>query len=71
MRTQESRWTIGLRDHGVWPVMVFIGLIYLVLGIVVAIPLISAIGVILMVVGLTLTLVGRSRRRIGRRAQYW
>jgi hypothetical protein len=50
--------------------MVFIGLIYLLLGILVSAPLMSAIGVILLVVGLGLMLVGRSGRQIGRRAQY-
>jgi hypothetical protein len=48
--------------------MAFIGFIYLLLGIAVATPLVSAMGVILLVVGLALMLVGRSRTWIGQRA---
>lgn len=51
--------------------MIILGLILLILGAVLAIPILWTIGIILVVVGLVLTLLGRSGRQVGSRAHYW
>lgn len=51
--------------------MIITGLIFLLLGAVLAIPLLWTIGVIVLVVGLVVTLLGRSGRQVGGRAHYW
>jgi hypothetical protein len=51
--------------------MIITGLILLLLGMVLGIPLLSTVGVILLIVGVVLLLVGRSGHQVGRRAHYW
>jgi uncharacterized membrane protein len=51
--------------------MIILGLIFLLLGAVLAIPILWTIGIILVVVGLVLMLLGRSGRQVGSRAHYW
>ena len=51
--------------------MIIAGLIFLLLGAVLAIPLLWTIGVILVVIGLVLMLLGRTGRQVGGRAPYW
>ncbi len=51
--------------------MIIAGLIFLLLGAVLAIPLLWTIGVILVVIGLVLMLLGRTGRQVGGRAHYW
>ncbi len=60
-------WDVGFR---VQEVMVILGLL-LLLGAVLAIPLLWLAGVIVLIVGLALLVVGRSGRQIGGRAHYW
>lgn len=57
--------------HGVQRVMIITGIVLLLLGMLLAIPLLSTLGVILLIVGVVLMLVGRSGRQIGGRAHYW
>lgn len=58
-------------DSGVQRVMIITGIVLLLLGMLLAIPLLSTLGVILLIVGVVLMLVGRSGRQIGGRAHYW
>ncbi len=51
--------------------MIITGLIFLLLGALLSIPLLWTIGVIVVVVGLALMLLGRSGRQVGGRAHYW
>jgi hypothetical protein len=51
--------------------MIILGLLLLLLGAVLAIPLLWSAGVIVLIVGLALLIVGRSGRQIGGRAHYW
>ena len=51
--------------------MIITGLILLLLGALMAIPLLWTIGVVVIVVGLVLMLLGRSGRHVGGRAHYW
>ena len=52
-------------------VMIILGLLLLLLGAVLSIPLLWSAGVIVLIVGLALMIVGRSGRPIGGRAHYW
>ncbi len=51
--------------------MITAGLIFLLLGALLSIPLLWTIGVVLLIVGLVLMLLGRSGRQVGGRAHYW
>lgn len=53
------------------PSVIILGLILLLLGAVLAIPILWTIGIILVVVGLVLMLLGRAGRQVGGRAHYW
>lgn len=55
----------------VQPRMIITGLILFLLGMLLSIPLLSTIGIVLLVIGLVLLLVGRSGRHVGGRAHYW
>lgn len=57
--------------HRVQLVMITAGLIFLLLGALLSIPLLWTIGVVLLIVGLVLMLLGRSGRQVGGRAHYW
>lgn len=61
----------GIVDPGVKGVMIITGIVLLLLGMLLAIPLVSTLGIILLIVGVVLMLVGRSGRQIGGRAHYW
>ena len=47
------------------------GLILLLLGFLLGIPILWTIGVILLIVGVVLLLLGRTGRAVGGRAHYW
>jgi len=51
--------------------MIITGLVLLLLGMLLAIPLLWTLGVIVLLVGLVLLLVGRTGRHVGGRAHYW
>ncbi len=50
--------------------MLIVGLVLMLIGFLLAIPVLWTIGIVLAVVGLILLLLGRGGRRIGGR-QYW
>ena len=50
--------------------MVIVGLVLLLLGFLLGIPILWTLGIILVIVGLILMLVGRSGRTVGGR-RYW
>lgn len=51
--------------------MIILGLLLLLLGIVLAIPVLWTIGVVVLIVGAVLMLLGRSGRGFGGRSHYW
>lgn len=51
--------------------MITVGLILLLLGLLLAIPILWTLGVIVLIVGLVLMLLGRTGRGVGGRAHYW
>lgn len=51
--------------------MIIVGVICLVLGLVLGVPVLWTIGIILVAVGLVLLLLGSTGRRIGGRSHYW
>ncbi len=51
--------------------MITLGLILMVLGLLVGVPILWTLGILLLVVGLVLLLMGRAGRQVGGRAHYW
>jgi hypothetical protein len=51
--------------------MIILGLVLMVLGFVLSIPILWTIGIILLIVGVVLMLLGRSGRSVGGRSHYW
>jgi hypothetical protein len=51
--------------------MITLGIILLVIGLLVDIPILLTLGVILLVVGAILTLLGAMGRAVGGRKTYW
>lgn len=51
--------------------MIVVGVILLLIGFFVGVPVLWTIGIILAVVGVVLALAGSSGRQIGGRAHYW
>ena len=56
---------------GYWKSMIVTGLILLLLGALLAIPILTTVGIVLLLVGLVLFVLGRSGRQFGGRAHYW
>lgn len=52
-------------------VMITIGLILLLLGFVLSVPLLWTLGIILLIIGLVLLVAGQAGRQVGGRAHYW
>jgi hypothetical protein len=51
--------------------MIILGLILMLLGFVLAVPILWTIGIILLLVGLVLLVLGRAGHEIGGRPHYW
>jgi hypothetical protein len=51
--------------------MIILGLILLILGAVLSVPVLWTIGIILIVVGAVLWILGAAGRQVGPRAHYW
>ncbi len=51
--------------------MITIGIILLILGALLSVPLLWTVGIILLVVGLILLLLGQVGRQVGGRPHYW
>jgi Family of unknown function (DUF6131) len=51
--------------------MIILGLVLLLIGVLLGIPVLYTLGVILLVVGLILMLVGRSGTMVAGRRHYW
>ena len=51
--------------------MIILGLIALIIGFVVGIPILWTIGIVLLLVGLVLALLGTTGRAVGGRRHYW
>ena len=74
-KVSNLRWIRNARLNGLPDgnntTMITIGLILMLCGFLLVIPVLWTVGVILLVVGLVLMLLGRSGRRVGSRAHYW
>jgi hypothetical protein len=51
--------------------MIVVGVVCLILGLILAAPILWTIGIVLTVIGLVLLLLGSTNHRIGGRAHYW
>jgi hypothetical protein len=51
--------------------MITLGVVLMLLGLVLGIPILWTAGIILLVAGLVLMLLGRTGRQVGGRAHYW
>ena len=51
--------------------MIILGLVLLLLGFVLSIPLLWTLGIIVLIVGLVLLIAGQAGRQVGGRAHYW
>jgi hypothetical protein len=51
--------------------MITLGVVLMLLGLLLEIPILWTVGIILLVVGLVLMLMGRTGRQVGGRAHYW
>jgi len=51
--------------------MIIIGLILLLLGFFLAVPLLWTLGIIVLIIGLVLLVLGQGGRSVGGRAHYW
>ena len=51
--------------------MITVGLILLLLGLLLSIPILWTLGLIALVIGLVLALLGGTGHRVGGRAHYW
>jgi hypothetical protein len=51
--------------------MIILGLILLLLGFVLAVPLLWTLGIIVLIIGLVLLILGQTGRQVGGRPHYW
>ena len=51
--------------------MIILGIVLLVVGYLVGVPILTTLGVILVVVGVILFLLGSTGRAVGGRSHYW
>ncbi len=51
--------------------MITLGLVLLLLGFLLTIPILWTLGIVLLVVGAVLMLLGKAGRQIGGRSHYW
>ena len=62
---------LGERPTGYWRNMIIVGLILLVLGLVLSIPLLWTIGIIVLIVGLIFLILGSAGCGVGGRRCYY
>jgi membrane protein implicated in regulation of membrane protease activity len=58
-------------DVGNTPAVIILGLVLLLLGIIIGVPILTTIGVILLIVGVVLYILGATGRAVGGRNHYW
>ena len=51
--------------------MIIAGLLLMLVGLLLGVPILWTIGIVVAIVGLVLLLLGRSGRQVGGRAHYW
>jgi hypothetical protein len=51
--------------------MIVVGLVLLLLGLLLAVPILWSLGVIVLIIGLVLMVLGSTGRAIGGRRHYW
>ena len=63
--------TLASDTIGVEEAMIILGLVLLLLGAILSVPILWTLGIILVVVGVVLYLLGSTGRAIGGRRHYW
>jgi len=61
----------SLAIGGYWRAMIIAGLLLMLIGFLLGVPILWTIGIVVAIVGLVLLLLGRSGRLVGGRAHYW
>ncbi len=61
----------GIATRRVGAVMIILGLVLLLLGFVLAVPLLWTLGIIVLIIGIVLLIAGQLGRQVGGRAHYW
>jgi hypothetical protein len=51
--------------------MIILGIVLLLIGILVGIPILTTLGIILVVIGVVLMILGSAGRAVGGRRHYW
>ena len=69
----QPGWAPSLEPGRTWYAltMIIVGLVILLLGVVLAIPILWTIGVVLVLVGAVLWILGATGRAVGGRNHYW
>lgn len=67
----RSRYRFGRSGGGYSTAMIILGIILIILGAVLSIPVLYTIGIILAIIGLVLWVLGAAGRGIGGRAHYY
>jgi hypothetical protein len=62
---------LTLRPRGYFTCMIILGLVLLLLGLLLGIPILWTAGIVVLIIGAILMLLGRSGRPVGGRAHYW
>lgn len=62
---------VMLLDSGYRPAMIVVGIVLLLLGVLLVIPILTTLGIIVLVVGVVLMLLGSTGRAVGGRRHYW
>ena len=63
--------TLASGSIGVEEAMIILGIVLLLLGAILSVPILWTLGIILVVVGVVLYLLGSTGRAIGGRRHYW
>jgi hypothetical protein len=63
--------TLARGSIGVEEAMIILGIVLLLLGAILSVPILWTLGIILVVVGVVLYLLGSTGRAIGGRRHYW
>jgi hypothetical protein len=66
-----TRGRLGAERLGYTTAMIVIGLVLLLLGFLLSIPILWTLGIIVLIVGLVLLVLGSTNRAVGGRRHYW
>ncbi len=70
-RADHIAWVSILDERGTRVAMILVGVVLLILGLVLAIPILWTIGIVLVLIGAVLWILGATGRAVGGRNHYW